>query len=298
MVRSMTGFSEAQAVSAEFSLRVNIKSLNHRYLDVQVRVPLGFEFLEQVVRRAIKEHVRRGHVEVNVSFERNGASELPMNRKLLAKYVEACRELRDEYHLATEPDLVSMLRLPGVVGVQENLLSPEELDQVNVALNASLTKGFEALNTMREQEGQALQQDVRMRLDRLSQWSEEVAGHAAQASECMQKKLEQRVLEFRATVDLDRGRLAQEVTYLASRSDITEEVTRFRSHLDQARRLVSEGKEVGKKLDFLLQEMNREANTMLSKTTDVPEVGPELNRLAIDMKVEIEKLREQAQNIE
>ena len=298
MIRSMTGYSEARAVSNEFSLVVVIKSLNHRYLDIQIRIPSGFDCLEQGLRRAVKDKMLRGHVEVSVSFERNGGSELPVNRKLLGEYVAACRELRDEFHLNSEPDLVSLLRLPGVIGLQGNQLSAEDLDKAKVALDASLTRALTALNAMREQEGKALEQDIRMRLGNLSRWSGEIAGHAGRIAECVQKKLEQRVRESLEAVDIDRGRLIQEVTYLASRSDITEELTRFRSHLDQARKLLSDGVEIGKKLDFLLQEMNREANTMLSKTTDVPEVGSALNQLAIELKTEIEKLREQALNIE
>jgi uncharacterized protein (TIGR00255 family) len=151
---------------------------------------------------------------------------------------------------------------------------------------------------MRSREGEILGRDLRLRLDSLRSLTKEVSQLARRVPALYQRRLESRIQEMLHGAELDAARLAQEVAYLAARSDITEELTRFQSHLDQVRHLLEEGTELGKKLDFLLQEMNREANTLLSKTTDVPEVGLEISRQAIEMKTEIEKLREQAQNIE
>jgi uncharacterized protein (TIGR00255 family) len=151
---------------------------------------------------------------------------------------------------------------------------------------------------MRSREGEILGRDLRLRLASLQKLAKEVSRMARRVPALYQRRLAARVHEMLHGADLDAARLAQEVAFLAARSDITEELTRFESHLDQTRRLLEDGAELGKKLDFLLQEMNREANTMLSKTTDVPEVGLEISRQAIEMKTEIEKLREQAQNIE
>ena len=177
-------------------------------------------------------------------------------------------------------------------------LSPEEFDRVRQMLERVLAAGLEKLNAMRTREGESLERDVRARLARLAVLAEEVTQRAGKVPQYYQQRLESRIRDLAGNVDMDGARLAQEVAYLASRSDITEELTRFQSHLCQVLQLFEESSEIGKKRDFLLQEMNREANTLLSKTTDVPEVGPEITRQAIEMKTEIEKLREQAQNIE
>jgi len=160
------------------------------------------------------------------------------------------------------------------------------------------TAALESLNTMRAREGQDLESDLRNRLGRLDSLAESVATLAERLPKLYKHRLESRLRELMGSTELDGARLAEEVAYLASRSDTTEELIRFRSHITQVNQLITGSAEVGKKLDFLLQEMNREANTLLSKTTDLPEVGLEVAHLAIEMKSEVEKLREQAQNIE
>lgn len=298
MIHSMTGYSEARRETGDFSLVVSVKSLNHRYLDIQVRLPFGLDSLEAEVRRAVKNHILRGRVEIGIGLERLGAAEIPIDRKLLQAYVSTYRELSGALNLASEPDLVSLLRLPGVIAPPDGKFSPEDMERLRQALGGALEEALAALNAMREREGETLERDFQARLDRLSSWIEEAARLAAQVSGSMGQRLEQRVRDLLGSVEVDRSRLAEEVAYLVSRSDIAEEVTRFRSHLEQARRFLKQGTEIGKKLDFLLQELNREANTMLSKTSDVPAVGMALSQRAIDMKAEIEKLREQVQNIE
>jgi uncharacterized protein (TIGR00255 family) len=200
------------------------------------------------------------------------------------------------------PDPVALLRIPGMIAAADQELPPESLQTIRAALEALMRQALSGLNEMRQVEGRALEADLRSRLERVRTLAAGVREHAVSAPELYRKRLEDRVRELMGpapgSAALEPGRLAQEVLYLASRSDITEELTRLASHLEQAASLFEGGTEVGKKLDFLLQEMNREANTILSKTTDVPEAGPEIARQAIDIKTEIEKLREQAQNIE
>jgi len=294
----MTGYSKVRGEEADFSLSVGVKSINHRFLDLQIRVPAALEALVPLLRRLVKEHVARGHVEVAVSLVRTASSELQLDARLLEAYVAACRKLRSDYGFSSDPDLVALLCIPGMVASDNADLPAEELARIQQTLERLTVQSLIRLNEMRAQEGEALERDLRGRLERLAALAEGVQKLADRVPQLYQRRLEHRVGEILGSMELDAARLAQEVAFLASRSDITEELTRFRSHLDQTRQLLEQGTDVGKKLDFLLQEMNREANTLLSKTTDIPEVGLEVSRQAIEMKTEIEKLREQAQNIE
>jgi uncharacterized protein (TIGR00255 family) len=298
MIRSMTGYSKAQGEEGGYSLSVSIRGTNHRFLDVQVRSPSALESMDPLLRRLIKNHIKRGHVEVTVSFQQTGNAGLLLDRKLLAAYVAAYRTLREEFGSASEPDLVALLRIPGLAMPGNGEISPHDLERVRRLLERVTTEALESLNEMRAREGEDLGRDLKTRLVRLESLTESVASLAERLPKLYQRRLEVRLRELMGSTELDGARLAEEVAYLASRSDATEELTRFRSHIGQVKQLLAESPEVGKKLDFLLQEMNREANTLLSKTTDLPEVGLEVARLAIEMKSEIEKLREQAQNIE
>jgi uncharacterized protein (TIGR00255 family) len=298
MIRSMTGYSRVEDEEAGFGLLVGIRSTNHRFLDPQLRLPSSLEALEPVVRRLLKEQVTRGHVEISISLTRGGSTELQLDRKLLAAYVATYDVLRREFGTAAEPDVMELLRVPGLVVSGSGDLSSEEFARIRQVLERAVLQALQKLNEMRTREGESLERDLLARLARLEELRTGISKLAEKAPQYYQKRVESRVRDLAGSVEMDSGRLAQEVAYLASRSDVAEELTRFQSHLDQLRQLLAESSEIGKKLDFLLQEMNREANTLLSKTTDVPEIGIEITRQAIEMKTEIEKLREQAQNIE
>ncbi|HEX5412794.1 MAG TPA: YicC/YloC family endoribonuclease [Terriglobia bacterium] len=297
MIRSMTGYSKVRREVGNFSLNVAVKSVNHRFLDLQFRMPMALSPMEPLLRGIVKNHVVRGHVEVNVNLGAAGTEELKVNRELLKAYVKVCREVQDELGSAAELDVVQLLRIPGVLS-DESEFSDKELVAVRKILEAALTEALETLNSMRDREGSALEKDFLARLDRLEALRKSIGKQARRIPEYAQQRLENRLHELLGAVHVDAARLAQEVAYLVSRSDISEELIRFQSHLVQARQLLAESPEVGKKLDFLLQELNREANTLLSKTSDVPQVGAEIGRQGIEMKSEIEKLREQVQNIE
>ncbi len=301
MIRSMTGYSRVRQEEGEFTLTVSVKSTNHRYLDLQMRLSPGLEPLESALRSAVKKRVARGHVELQVSLERMGPVQLQLDHRLLDAYLTTLQKLRQDFCFTSDPDLVALLRIPGIVAAGNGDFSAEDLERLRKVLERGAEQCLENLNEMRAREGEALERDLRGRLERLAALAEQVDRLAQSVPQHYGHRLEKRLQEMLASsgrAELDPARVAQEVAFLASRSDISEELTRFRSHLDQIGRLLSEGPEVGKKLDFLLQEMNREANTLLSKTTDVPEVGLEITRQAIEMKAEIEKMREQAQNIE
>jgi uncharacterized protein (TIGR00255 family) len=297
----MTGYSRVQHDEAEFALTVSVKSINHRFLDLQLRLPSGLDALEPVLRSIVKENIARGHVEVQVTLASPTQAALEIDSKLLGAYLQAVQVLRREGGFVSEPDLVALLRIPGIITSSNGEMPPEVMEKVRERLGQTVRTVLESLNEMKAREGESLERDVRARLARLAELAAHVGKLAQDALSFYRRRLEKRVQELLAPgsrAEVDPGRLAQEVAFLASRSDIAEELTRFRSHLDQLDRLLSESVEAGKKLDFLLQEMNREANTMLSKTTDIPEVGVAITGHAIEMKAEIEKLREQALNIE
>ena len=294
----MTGYSSVRSEEAEFSLGISLKSTNHRFLDLQVRMPGVLEPLEPLLRRLVKDHIARGHVDVTVTLEWAAPGELHLDRGLLAAYAAACRQLRNEFGMLADPDPVALLRIPGMVAGNTVGVSPPELERLQRVLERVANETLARLNEMRAREGEALERDLGARLQKLDTLSENIGWLAQHLASVFQRRLEKRVRDVLGNAELDPSRLAQEVVFLASRAEIAEEVTRLRSHVEQAQGLLHESSEVGKKLDFLLQEMNREANTLLAKTTDVPEVGLEIARQAIEMKAEIEKLREQAQNIE
>jgi uncharacterized protein (TIGR00255 family) len=298
MIRSMTGYSRVEIEEAGFAIVVNIRATNHRFLDPQVRVPSTLEALEPVVRRVLKEHVVRGHVEISVGLNGAGAIELEIDRKLLTAYLKGYQTLKQEFGAGAEPDLLALLRVPGMVSSSNSEMAPEKVESLLPLLEHAVEEAMEQLNEMRAREGASLERDLLSRLACLEALRRSISHLAEKAPQFYKQRLEGRIRDLAGSAEMDEGRLAQEVAYLASRSDIAEELTRFQSHLDQIRHLMQGSSEVGKKLDFLLQEMNREANTLLSKTTDVPEVGLEITRQAIEMKTEIEKLREQALNIE
>ncbi|MGA2985732.1 MAG: YicC/YloC family endoribonuclease [Terriglobia bacterium] len=298
MIRSMTGYSRVEVEEAGLALTVSVRATNHRFLDPQLRLPSSLEALEPVVRRLLKEHVSRGHVEISVGLAGLGSTEFEIDRKLLAAYVKGYQTLKQEFGARAEPNLMDLLRVPGLLVTGSGEMAPEKFELIRQLLERAVALALAKLNEMRAREGESLERDLLARFARLETLRSTVSHLAEKAPQYYKQRLEGRIRDLAGSGEMDSGRLAQEVAYLASRSDIAEELTRFQSHLDQVRQLLAENSEVGKKLDFLLQEMNREANTLLSKTTDVPEVGLEITRQAIEMKTEIEKLREQALNIE
>ena len=298
MIRSMTGYSRVETEDAGLTITVSIRSTNHRFLDPQLRLPSSFEALEPAVRGLMKEHISRGHVEITIGCGSTGVTELQIDRKLLAAYLKGYQTLKKEFGASAEPDLIALLRVPGLVATGSSEMSPEKFETMRPGIERAVTEALNKLNEMREREGESLRRDLQTRFGTLETLRASISQLAAKAPQYYKQRLEGRIRDLAGTAEMDAARLAQEVAYLASRSDIAEELTRFQSHLDQVRHLMQESSEVGKKLDFLLQEMNREANTLLSKTTDVPDVGLEITRQAIEMKTEIEKLREQALNIE
>jgi uncharacterized protein (TIGR00255 family) len=248
----------------------------------------------------VRDRIHRGHVDVHVSVEPGKAAPVHVNRELLQAYLRAAEDLRRETGSSAELDVVSLLRLPGVMGG----LSPaapeteEEQEQLGQALDGCLREALAKLDDMRRAEGHHLAEELLARAKRIGEQAEKVRELAAALLPAFARRLETRLKELLSGTAIDPARIAQEAALLAERSDISEELDRLRSHLQQFAKLLGGAGEPGKKLDFLLQEMHREANTMLSKTPGVASEALAITGLALEIKAEIEKLREQVQNIE
>jgi uncharacterized protein (TIGR00255 family) len=291
-IRSMTGFAQVKSLADEgTSFTLSLKSVNHRFLDPQLRLPLEMDELEMKVRRVLKERLARGHVEVTLAVDRRGGQGYEFNRELVGGYIEAFRKAAREFGTTGEPDLNNVFRLPGALG------SMTPLDgNFQTAVLIALDQAIQKLNVMREQEGRGIDAELRQRLSALEQATEEVSKLRAAVSRAYMEKVRSRMQELLENADQDR--ILQEAAILAERSDIQEELVRLHNHIEHFRKLLDQGGEVGKKLDFLLQELNREANTLLSKTSGVAGEGLRITELGLQMKAEIEKCREQVQNLE
>lgn len=293
---SMTGFARTQGrVSEQLGYTLSLKSVNHRFLDVQLRLPSGFDALEMDLRKAIKETLVRGHVDVTLSVERTAAAKTGYNRELIASYLAAFAQARAEFSLAGEPDLSEILRLPGAL--QSENRSDEDQQALEASVRASIAPLLEDLRAMRQREGEALAAILLATMDRLAEATEGVEGIRPEIERQYQERLAQR-LSTAVGAEFNRQRLLEEVAVLVDRSDVAEELARMKTHIGHFRELITTGGEIGKKLDFLLQEMNREANTLLSKTGGVGGKGTRITELGLAMKAEIEKAREQIQNVE
>lgn len=289
----MTGYGRSSVLGDDFSVAVDLKTVNNRFLDVHVRVSAEINSLEPVVKRQISTRLARGRVDVAVTFERTTQVEYELNRPLIAGYINALRTIQKDFDLAGEPDINIIARLPGALQPGRSGLNEEMVAGVERAVSQALDE----LEKMREQEGAALRAEMVERLDKIEALIPTIEAAAGGLIEFyrlrLQKKIGELVSRSGQTIELDQGRLAQEVAYLADRSDVSEEMVRLRSHLTQFREALDSTAETGKMLDFLLQELNREANTTLSKSTDLS-----LKEAALAIKAEVEKLREQVQNVE
>jgi len=297
---SMTGYAQARGELHGWATRVSVKSVNHRFLDLKLRIPEGFDLYELRLRQIVRDRIHRGHVEVTVSVEPGKSAPVQVNRDIVQAYLRAAEALRQETKAATDMDVVALLRLPGVItGVTSAVPeTEEEQEKLGQSLDSCLREALSKLDDMRRAEGKHLVEELRARLAKVGQDSEKVRELAATLRPAFSRRLDAKLKELLGGAGIDPARLAQEAALLAERSDISEELDRLRSHLQQFGKLLDGAGELGKKLDFLLQEMHREANTMLSKTPGVESEALAITGLALEIKAEIEKLREQVQNIE
>jgi len=294
-IRSMTGYAQVKEhVSDQLTISLSLKAVNHRFLDLHLRIPNELDAVETRVRRVLKERLHRGHIEVTLSLERMGGAAFSVNRELVGGYLGAFRQVAEEFGVSAEPDLNAVLKLPGALNAANSDDASNELEQ---GVAAALEKAIERLNHMREEEGRGAGAELRERMHHLSKATNEVELLRHKVLKAYHEKVQGRMQEL-IGAHADPDRILQEAAMLAERSDIQEELVRMKNHIQHFLSHLDAGGEVGKKLDFLLQEMNREANTLLSKTTGVAGEALRITELGLAMKSEIEQAKEQVQNLE
>jgi len=292
-MNSMTGYGKGMVAGEDFSVSVDLKTVNNRFLDIHLRVGSELAALEPSIKKRITARLSRGRVDVTVSMERAAQIAYELNRPLIAGYISALKQLQQDFNLAGELDINVLARIPGALQPARNGID----ERMITALEQALGQGLDELEKMREQEGEALKNELRERVRKIEALVPIIEASASGLADAYRLRLQKRIGELLnrggQVVEIDPARLAQEVAYLADRSDVSEEMVRLRSHLSQFQEALDAPGEAGKMLDFLLQELNREANTTLSKSTDLA-----IKEAGLAIKAEVEKLREQVQNVE
>lgn len=290
----MTGFAQVKGqANGQLGFALSLKSVNHRFLDLHFRMPSDTDGLEMKLRRLVKEKVARGHVELTLTLERAANETMTLNKEMVSAYIQAFRTAAAEFSLAAEPDLNVILRTPGAL---ENS-APAHNEELEGAVLAKSNEAFAQLNRMREEEGQSIERELRERMEKIRVAAADVAQYRQVILQSYLAKLKARMQEL-AGSQVDPDRILQEAALLVDRSDIQEELVRLNAHIQHFLGLLNESGEVGKKLDFLLQELNREANTLLSKTSGLAGEALKITEMGLAIKSEIEKAREQVQNVE
>jgi uncharacterized protein (TIGR00255 family) len=303
-IRSMTGFAQVrgQVTGSQtdrspsgnrIAFTLSLKSVNHRFLDLHFRLPADCDALEMKLRRLLKEKLARGHVELSLNLERSSGGSLALNRQIVGGYIEAFRAAAAEFGLAAEPDLNVVLRIPGAL--DSSALPPN--GELETSVLAHMEDALQKLNQMREEEGRSIERELRQRMVHVQQAGEGIEKHRHAVLRTYSERLQNRLQELLGA-QVEPERILQEAALLVDRSDIQEELVRLVTHVKHFLGLLDQGGEVGKKLDFLLQEMNREANTLLSKTSGLAGEALQITEMGLAIKAEIEKAREQVQNLE
>ena len=302
-IYSMPGFARSQVRvplpnGEQLNYTLTVKSVNHRFLDVQLRLPSGLDALEMELRKALKDALVRGHVDLTLQVDRSSQQTAGYNRDLVNGYLAAFSAAREEHGLTgQQPDLNAILRLPGALQNENRTNGDEDQAALAESVQREIVPLLEELKIMRARDGADLEAILHGTLDRLAEATEGVAALRTAVEERYQARLTERLLAATGP-EFNRQRLLEEVAVMGERSDIAEELERMTTHIGHFRELLAAGGEIGKKLDFLLQEMNREANTLLSKTGGAGGKGTRITELGLAMKSEIEKAREQIQNVE
>jgi len=308
-IRSMTGFAQVRGEiqrpggtttsespsgsNGHIAFSLSLKSVNHRFLDLHFRLPSGTDSLEMQLRRLLKEKMARGHVEVTLSLERSNNDSFSLNHEIVGGYIAAFRAAAAEFSLSADPDLNAVLRIPGALDSS----SPAADGDIEGAVMAKIGDALDRLNQMREEEGRGIARELRERMAHLTEAGRTVHQHRRAVLQNYCERLQSRLQDLIGAA-ADKERVLQEAALLVDRSDIQEEIVRLETHVQHFLGLLEGGGEIGKKLDFLLQEMNREANTLLSKTSGLAGEALKITEAGLAMKSEIEKSREQVQNLE
>lgn len=292
MIKSMTGYGRSELVFEDCKIIVEIKAVNHRYCDLSIKIPKKLNSLETVVRNYVKKSVNRGKIDVFINYEdlSEKASVVKLNEDMGQKYYEALSRLSELLHISNDATALKIARLPEVLSVEESQFNPEDIEgHVLEAVEQALVH----FSDSRIKEGTNLKIDILNKLEGMKDNISEIERRYPQMIADYRKKLEDKVRDLLETVNIDESRIATEVVIYADKICVDEETVRLRSHISSMKDEMKKGGNIGRKLDFIAQEMNREANTILSKANDIT-----ISNKAIDLKTEIEKIREQVQNIE
>ena len=293
MAISMTGFGRGEYKDDNYYFLVECKTINHKYCDINIRLPRKISFLEDKARNFVKNYIKRGRVDIYIKLDLLGSEDvnLKFDEVLASQYVNILRDIRDKFDLVDDISVMNVAKFPDIIKTEEKEEDEELLwSMLRKALEQTLIK----LKEMRSEEGQRLAKDVLERSDLLKSLIEEIEKHSYNVVIDYKEKLNSRISEILENPSLiDESRLAQEVAIYADKSSITEEIVRFKSHIEQLKNTIVKDESIGRKIDFLIQEMNRETNTIGSKSSDL-----NITNLVVEIKSELEKIREQIQNIE
>lgn len=291
MIKSMTGYGKGNISENLRNYQVEIKSVNHRYLDISVKMPRVLSYLEEDVKKVISSKVKRGKIDVFITFENSSTEgkEIKINNEIAKMYINQLKQLAEEENILANIEVTEISKYPDVLSVQNT----QDDEQIKKELIEATTIATDKLVQMRQVEGSKMAEDLLKRIEKTNQKIEKISGLSTGLIEEYVVKLENRIKEILKNQEIDESRLAQEVVIYADKCSIEEEVTRLKSHISQFKELINSDDAVGKKLDFIIQEMNRETNTIGSKANNL-----EITNGVIDIKTEIENIREQVQNIE
>ena len=291
MIKSMTGYGRAKSSKDDREYQIERKSVNHRYLDISVRIPKQLSYLEETIKKEIAKKVKRGKIDVFVTFENNSleGKEIKINTELAKAYIDELKKLAEKENILSDIQVTEISKYPDVLNIQ----SSQDDEKITEEVLETITIATDNLVQMRETEGNKISEDLLKRLNIINKKVEEIAKLSTGLIEEYVVKLEERIKEILKNQEIDKTRLAQEVVIYADKCSIEEEVTRLNSHISQFKNLLNSNEAIGKKLDFIIQEMNRETNTIGSKANNL-----EITNGVIDIKTEIENIREQVQNIE
>ena len=293
MIKSMTSFGRAQSEEGKDScLSIEMKSVNHRYLDINIRMPRMMLALEERIRNIISKKLNRGKVDVFINYKnyRNDIGKANLNMELAKNYYECLKQIQKELNVIDDISATKIARFPDVINIEEH---EENLENIFNEISPLIDSALNLMEGMRSKEGEKLKEDILSKLKIIENYVEEIEKVADSIPKNYKKKLEERLSELLSAVDIDESRIALEVAILSDKAAVDEEIIRLRSHLSQMRSTLDLNESIGRKLDFIIQEMNREANTIASKSTDV-----DMTNKVIEVKNTIEKIREQVQNIE
>ena len=291
MIKSMTGFGKYNDIMNDREYQIEVKSVNHRYLDISVKLPRQLCYLEEIIKKEVSKNIKRGKVDIFISFNNNSQEgrELKIDKDLAKNYIKEIKDISREEDIVSTIDLVELLKLPDVLNLKYN----QEDEQIKQEVISVLKVAIDQLVKMRSEEGNKIYDDLMRRIDTIESKIIKISEKSTGLIQEYVVKLEGRVKEILQTEEIDKSRIAQEVVIYADKSSIEEEITRLKSHISQFRNLLQSNEAVGKKLDFIIQEMNRETNTIGSKSNCL-----EITNNVIDIKTELEDIREQIQNIE